>query len=232
MTASELAYMDLLEIAQAIANKTVSAAEVTATLLARITEHDGELGSYVTVMADSARRDAEAADLAIARGQALGALHGVPIAVKDLCDVKGVRTIAGMPRVRAASAPAASDASVVQRLREAGAVVLGKLQLTEGAVAHHHPDITPPRNPHQAQYWSGASSSGSGVATAAGLCYAALGSDTGGSIRFPSFANGVTAISNKPGVGSPAPAFFRSPGRSITSARWPAVPPIAPPCSA
>ena len=82
--------------------------------------------------------------------QALGALHGVPIAVKDLCDVTGERTIAGMPRIRADSAPAANDASVVRRLREAGAVLLGKLQLTEGAVAHRREgDLTRPRRASQ-----------------------------------------------------------------------------------
>jgi amidase len=83
---------------------------------------------------------------------------------------------------------------VVKKLRAAGAIILGKLQLTEGAFADHHPDITPPVNPWNPAHWSGASSSGSGVATAAGLCYGSLGSDTGGSIRFPSAANGVTGL--------------------------------------
>jgi amidase len=98
-----------------------------------------------------------------------------------------------MPHVRKDSI-AARDSTVIARLRAAGAVILGKLQLTEGAVAHHHPDVPPPLNPHNTAFWSGASSSGSGVATAAGLCFGALGSDTGGSIRFPCFANGVTGI--------------------------------------
>jgi amidase len=86
------------------------------------------------------------------------------------------------------------DATVVIKLKEAGAVILGKLQLTEGAYADHHPEVDPPRNPWDARLWSGASSSGSGVATAAGLCYGSLGSDTGGSIRFPSAANAVTGL--------------------------------------
>jgi len=86
------------------------------------------------------------------------------------------------------------DATVVKRLSDAGAVILGKLQLTESAYADHHPNVTPPRNPWNADAWPGASSSGSGVATAAGLCYGSLGSDTGGSIRFPSAANGVTGL--------------------------------------
>jgi amidase len=86
------------------------------------------------------------------------------------------------------------DGTVVAKLNAAGAITLGKLQLTEGAYADHHPHVTPPVNPFGAEYWSGASSSGSGVATAAGLCYGSLGSDTGGSIRFPSAAEGLTGL--------------------------------------
>jgi amidase len=86
------------------------------------------------------------------------------------------------------------DATVVTRLQDAGAIILGKLQLTESAYADHHPEITPPKNPWSADHWPGASSSGSGVATAAGLCYGSLGSDTGGSIRFPSAAQGLTGL--------------------------------------
>jgi amidase len=86
------------------------------------------------------------------------------------------------------------DATVVTRLREAGAVILGKLHLTEGALALHHPEIKPPVNPWRADLWSGASSSGSGAATAAGLCYGSLGSDTGGSIRFPSNCNALVGL--------------------------------------
>ncbi len=128
----------------------------------------------------------------IGRRQILSQLHGVPIAVKDLCFTEGIATAAGMPLHR--DFVPAFDATVVRRLREAGAVLLGKLQLTEGAFADHHPSIPPPVNPWHADHWSGASSSGSGVATAAGLCFGSLGSDTGGSIRFPSAANGTTGL--------------------------------------
>src|SRR5215469_14443012 len=86
------------------------------------------------------------------------------------------------------------DATVVARLKAAGAVILGKLQMTEGAFGMHHPSIPAPLNPWDALRWSGASSSGSGAATAAGLCFGSLGSDTGGSIRFPSTMNGVTGL--------------------------------------
>lgn len=82
----------------------------------------------------------------------------------------------------------------MRRLKAAGAVLLGKLQLTEGAYSDHHPSVTPPKNPWNAEYWPGISSSGPGVASAAGLCFGALASDTGGSIRWPSAANGVTGL--------------------------------------
>lgn len=194
MAANDFVFAPLVELARLMAARELSSLEVTQAMLERIATIDGHYGSYVTVMADSALDAARAADDLRARGVACGPLHGVPVAVKDLCDARGVQTSAGMPRVRRNAAPASRDATVVARLRAAGAVILGKLQLTEGAVAHHHPDIRPPLNPHHADYWSGASSSGSGVAVAAGLSYAALGSDTGGSIRFPSFANGVTGL--------------------------------------
>jgi amidase len=160
--------------------------------LNRIAQLDGQLKSYAYVMATSALEQAKAADLEIAAGKVRGPLHGVPIAVKDLCWTKDAPTAAGM-KIYRDNRPK-EDATVVIKLKEAGAVILGKLQLTEGAYADHHPEVDPPRNPWDAGLWAGASSSGSGVATAAGLCYASLGSDTGGSIRFPSAANAVTGL--------------------------------------
>jgi amidase len=193
MASSDLVYQSLTGLGAALKARTLSPVEVTRATLERIEALDRTLHSYVALMADSALAEAKAAEAEIGRGHHRGPLHGVPVAVKDLCDAKGVATIAGMPRVHG-NRIAAKDSTVVAKLRAAGAVILGKLQLTEGAVAHHHPDITPPVNPHHPRYWSGASSSGSGVATAAGLCYGSLGSDTGGSIRLPCFANGVTGI--------------------------------------
>ena len=143
-------------------------------------------------MSESALAEADAADAEIATGQLRGALQGVPIAVKDLLWTKDCPTSAGMA-VYEGFRPHA-DATVVRRLRAAGAVILGKLQLTEGAYSDYHPSITPPQNPWDADYWPGISSSGSAVATAAGLCFGSLGSDTGGSIRWPCAANGVTGL--------------------------------------
>ena len=132
------------------------------------------------------------ADKEISRGKYRGPLHGIPLALKDLLHTAGVPTSAGMP-IHRAFVPQ-EDSTVAARLREAGAVLLGKLQMTEGAFAIHHPDYLAPNNPWHAGHWAGASSSGCGVATAAGLCYASIGSDTGGSIRFPCAANGLTGL--------------------------------------
>ncbi|MBG6073692.1 MULTISPECIES: amidase [unclassified Polaromonas] len=192
MTQKDLHYLELLEIGKLIQSKELSSVEATQAQLDRIGKLNGVLKSYVTVMADSALVDAQKADAEIAAGELRGLLHGVPIAVKDLCWTKGVKTAAGMT-IYEDFVPTV-DGTVVKKLREAGAIILGKLQMTESAYADHHPTISPPVNPWNAAHWTGVSSSGSGVSTAAGLCYGSLGTDTGGSIRFPSAANGLTGL--------------------------------------
>lgn len=193
MSASDLAFMGLIELGAALKARKLSPVEVTRAMLERIGTLDKTLHSYVTLMVETAENEAQTAEDEIMQGEFRGPLHGVPVAVKDLCDAESVVTTAGMPRIHRRTI-ATGNSTVVERLREAGAIILGKLTLTEGAVAHHHPDVTPPVNPHNRAFWSGASSSGSGVATAAGLCFGSLGSDTGGSIRLPCFANGVTGL--------------------------------------
>ena len=188
----DLHYLELTELAARIKARQISSPEVTRAQLARIAALDGQLGSYVRVMAESAMAQAEAAQAEIAAGRYRGPLHGVPIALKDLFWTKGYPTAAGTVVHR--NYRPDHDASVVRRLNDAGAVVLGKLQLTEGAYSDHHPSVTPPKNPWHADYWPGISSSGPAVATAAGLCYGALASDTGGSIRWPCAANGLTGL--------------------------------------
>ena len=185
-------YLELLDVGRRIQSRELSSLEVTRSQLSRIEALDPVLKSYATLMVDQATAAARAADAEIGAGQRRGPLHGVPIAVKDLCWTQGVATAAGMTIHR--DFVPGEDATVVRKLRNVGAVILGKLQLTEGAYADHHPKISPPVNPWSAAHWPGASSSGSGVATAAGLCFGSLGSDTGGSIRFPSAANGVTGL--------------------------------------
>jgi amidase len=192
MPESDLHYSELVEIGRLVQKRELSSVAATQAQLDRIGQLDGQLKSYAYVMTTSALEQARAADQEIAAGKVRGPLHGVPIAVKDLCWTKDAPTAAGM-KIYRDNRPR-EDATVVIKLKEAGAVILGKLQLTEGAYADHHPEVDPPRNPWDARLWSGASSSGSGVATAAGLCYGSLGSDTGGSIRFPSAANAVTGL--------------------------------------
>jgi amidase len=189
---TDLHFATLLDVASAIRSRKVSPVELTRAMLDRIAELDPSLHAYATVTPELALAQAKAAETEIAAGGYRGPLHGVPIAVKDLCHTAGIVTAAGMA-IHANHVPQL-DATVVKRLADAGAVLLGKLQLTEGAFVTHHPTIIPPRNPWNADYYAGASSSGSGVATAAGLCFGSLGTDTGGSIRFPCAANGITGL--------------------------------------
>ena len=192
MPDTPLHYQTITEIASLIQSKQLSPVELTSAILERIEALDGNLKSYATLMADSALASARTAEAEIAAGRYRGGLHGVPIAVKDLCFTTGVATMGGA-RVLRDFVPD-FDGTVVRKLNAAGAVILGKLNLTEGAMAGYNPEFQIPVNPWGADRWSGASSSGSGVATAAGLCYGSLGSDTGGSIRFPAAACGIVGI--------------------------------------
>lgn len=189
---NDVHYLSLSEVGQRIQSRELSSVEVTQHLLARIARLDPTLHSYLHVMNESALQQAQQADEEIARGHFRGPLHGVPIALKDLIWTKDAPTTHGMS-IHKDFYPA-EDSTVVERFRAAGAVILGKLVQTESAFADHHPEVTHPINPWGEALWTGVSSSGSGVATAAGLCFGAIGTDTGGSIRFPSSANGLTGI--------------------------------------
>jgi amidase len=185
-------YMTLLEAARRIQARELSSVDLTRLMLDRIGRIDPRLKSYATVMSDQAMEDARAAHQEIEAGRYRGPLHGVPIGIKDLCYTKGVRTMGGSAVLK--DFVPTFDATLVAKLRSAGAVVLGKLNLSEGAAAGYNPSFNVPINPWRADRWPGMSSSGSGVATAAGLCFAAIGTDTGGSIRMPSSANGVVGL--------------------------------------
>jgi amidase len=187
-----LHYASLDAIARELKARKLSSVDLTRALLDRIARLDPGLRSFATLTPERALADAAARDAETAAGRSRGALHGVPIAVKDLCNTAGVATAAGMA-IHRTNVPD-EDATVVARLKAHGAVILGKLQMTEGAFGAHHPSIAAPINPWNEAYWTGVSSSGSGVATAAGLCFASLGSDTGGSIRFPSTMNGLSGL--------------------------------------
>jgi amidase len=189
---SGLHFLTLTELSEQIRRRSISPVEVTRLCLDRINEYDNILSSYLTVIGDRALRQASLAEEEISKSHWRGPLHGVPMALKDLISTKGTVTTAGMSLYK--DHVPAFDATVAERFDRAGAVILGKLKTTEGALFNHHRSIVPPRNPWHPDYWSGVSSSGSGVATAAGLCFGALGTDTAGSIRMPSSCCGLTGI--------------------------------------
>lgn len=192
MKSNDLVHSGLVEIAQLIQSGGISAVEVTETMLKRIDEIDGTYMSYLHICSEHALARAEIADAEIAKGIYKGPLHGVPIAVKDLCYTNFAPTSWGST-IYADFVPD-YNATVVSRLLSSGAVLLGKLTMTEGAYTSHHPNIPAPPNPWGHDLWVGSSSTGSAVATATGLCYGSLGTDTGGSIRFPSATCGLTGI--------------------------------------
>ncbi len=192
MSDTPLHYKTITELSKLISSKALSPIELTAALLQRIDQHDGHLKSYATVMSEHARDAAKIAEQEITSGKYRGPLHGIPIGVKDLCFTKGVRTMGGA-KVLKDHIPD-YNSTIVKRLKDAGAVLLGKLNLTEGAMGGYHPEFDIPINPWNPERWTGSSSSGSGVATAAGLCAGSIGSDTGGSIRFPSAACGIVGL--------------------------------------
>lgn len=189
---TDLAYMPLVDVAKLLETRELSPVELTRYLLDRIDDVEKDLHSYRTVLAGRALEQARRAEEEIANGEYRGLLHGVPIAVKDLVYTSGIPTACGS-KLREGWLPD-YDGTVMRRLDAAGAVLLGKLHMTEFALRWHHPAWPAPANPWGADRWSGVSSSGSGVATAAGLCYGSLGTDTGGSIRFPAACNGVVGL--------------------------------------
>jgi aspartyl-tRNA(Asn)/glutamyl-tRNA(Gln) amidotransferase subunit A len=192
----ELAFASIDQLVGALERGELSSRDATMLMLQRVERLDARINGYITVTADRALAEAAAADerrAAVERS----ALLCVPIAVKDLCDTAGVRTTAGS-RVLADNVPE-QDATVVRRLREAGAVLLGKTHMAEFAYGHPHPDFGPSRTPWDTSRSASGSSGGSGAVVAAGLAYAALGSDTGGSIRGPAAVCAITG--HKPTYG-------------------------------
>ncbi len=187
-----LHYLTLTELASLLRDRSLSPVEVTTALLERIDSLNGKLGAYARTMPELALEQARKAEQEIAAGDYRGPLHGVPLALKDLCATQ--ETVTGCGSKILAEWEPDYDATVVTRLMAAGAVILGKLTMTEFAGTGYHPEAIAPVNPWGEARWPGLSSSGSGVATAAGLCFGATGTDTGGSIRLPSGACGVVGI--------------------------------------
>ncbi len=191
---AELAFAPALELAEMVARRDVSPVELARLYLDRIERLDGSLGAYLTVDAEGAMEAAGRAEGSVMRGEELGALHGVPISIKDLQITRGLRTTGGSA-IFADRVPA-EDSIVVERIRASGAVVLGKTNTPEfGLLGVTVNDLGGPcRNPWDPERTTGGSSGGAGAAVAAGLCALAEGSDGGGSIRIPSSFCGVFGI--------------------------------------
>jgi aspartyl-tRNA(Asn)/glutamyl-tRNA(Gln) amidotransferase subunit A len=201
----------IMELAPRLRRKEVSPLELTRACLGRIERLNPALNAFIAVTAESALAEARAADVEISRGEWRGLLHGIPVALKDLIDTAGTRTTAasGLYQNRIPT----EDATVVQRLRRAGAVILGKNNLHEFAyggssLVSFFGDV---HNPWDTGHIAGGSSGGSASAVAAGLCYAAIGTDTAGSIREPAALCGCVGIK---------PTYGRVSARGVIPLSW------------
>jgi len=201
----------LLDAAAVLRQRVISPVELAQSCLRRVERLNPHLNAFITVTAESAMKEARLAEKEIAAGRWRGPLHGIPIALKDLFDTAGVRTSAGSAQY--ADRVPAEDAVVVQRLRAAGAVFLGKLNMDEFAYSFNSETsfYGLSRNPWDVRRSPGGSSGGSAIAVATGMCLAALGSDTGGSIRLPAALCGVTGLK---------PAYGRVSTRGVVPLAW------------
>src|SRR6266550_1624025 len=204
---TEPALMSLTSVAKAIAEKRISSREATQSCLDRIAQWQPRLNAFMSIEAEAALKAAEAADAALARGNPRGALHGVPLAHKDMYYDAGKIVTCGSKIRR--DFVAATTATALQRLKDAGSIRLGSLQMVEFAYGPtgHNTHYGPVHNPWSVDHMTGGSSSGSGSAVAARLTFAALGSDTGGSIRMPAHFCGVTGLKTTVGRVSRAGAM-------------------------
>jgi aspartyl-tRNA(Asn)/glutamyl-tRNA(Gln) amidotransferase subunit A len=210
--ANDITSLDLHEVAALVRQKKISPVEITRACLVRIETLNPLLNTFVSVTAESAMAEARQAESEVQRGEWRGPLHGIPIALKDLFDTAGVRTTAASALFK--DRIPQEDAGVVQRLRDAGAIFLGKLNMHElafGPTTRATSYFGRVCNPWAIEYISGGSSGGSGAAVAAGLCYAALGSDTGGSIRQPAAFCGIVGLK---------PTYGRVSTRGVIPVSW------------
>jgi len=186
--------LTITEFGRRVRTGAVRAIDATEACLDRIAHRNDSLKAFITVLAESARHDARKADRELEAGHDRGPLHGVPISIKDLIDMRGVPTTAAS-RVREGHV-AASDAPTITSLRSAGAVLIGKTNLHEFAFGTTSEDSAfgSVRNPHDPSRSAGGSSGGSAASIAAGMCFASIGTDTGGSIRIPAAACGVVGL--------------------------------------
>ncbi|TMG01173.1 MAG: Asp-tRNA(Asn)/Glu-tRNA(Gln) amidotransferase subunit GatA [Chloroflexi bacterium] len=208
---SVIHWLSIAEAAELIAARKLSPVELTEALLRRIEALEGRVNAFITVDGDAAMAAARTAADEITKGVARGPLHGVPVALKDIFGVAGVRMTAGS-KILAENA-ASEDAEATARLKAAGAVILGKLNLHEFAFGATgvNPHYGPARNPWDLERITGGSSSGSGASVASGECPAALGTDTGGSIRIPASLCGIVGLK---------PTYGRVSKRGVLPLSW------------
>ncbi len=206
---SELAYSSAVAIADRIRRREISSREAVDYFLARVETLDQRIKSVVTIDAERARTEADAADAALARGEVRGPLHGVPMTIKDSFQTAGMRTTSGAPEL--ASFIPTEDAWPVARLRDAGAIIFGKtnLPIYAGDLQSYNKVFGTTNNPHDVSRTPGGSSGGSAAALACGFTPLELGSDIGGSIRLPSHMSGI--VGHKPSYGI-VPAHGQIPG--------------------
>ena len=199
MDEAELPFVSIVEAGALLRSGKISAVELTEMMLTRIGDLDGRLNAFMTVTDDLAREQAARADADWKQGRDRGPLHGIPIALKDLFETRGIRTTAGAKFLDGWKPD--RDASVVKALAEAGAVCLGKTGMHELAfgTTSDNPHYGAVHNPYKLDHHPGGSSGGSAAAVAAGMAYAALGSDTGCSIRQPAQCCGI--VGHKPSFG-------------------------------
>lgn len=204
---TETHWLGAAAIASAFANRQLSPVELLASLLDRIARLDPQINAFIHLDAEFAMEAARLAEREISAGRSRGSLHGVPVGIKDIFDVAGLPTTCNS-KIRL-GAIASADAHVVARLRAAGAIILGKLGTHEFAMGGPAFDLPfpPPRNPWNLDHHPGGSSSGSGAGLAAGLFPLALGSDSGGSVRHPSSACGISGLKPTYGLVSRAGVF-------------------------
>ncbi len=187
-----LKQVDAVKIAHLVRSGEVYAQEICQQFLKEINQHNPTLNCFTTLLSEPAITQAKTLDQAIAKGEYIGALAGVPFAVKNLFDIAGITTLAGS-KINRENPPATHDATAIQRLKQAGAILVGALNMDEYAYGfvteNSHYGVTP--NPHDRTRISGGSSGGSAAAVAAGLIPFTLGSDTNGSIRVPAALCGV-----------------------------------------